>query len=406
VLKAFEQLGAAVEAAWEKNGRNETAFSQVATEALAESGILTSVDPEEIIAWLMNSNEIPNQDATDFGQPPINIYVGNGFYIQALFWIDSTTAIHEHSFTGAFGVLYGSSVHSTYSFTADKVASKRLVIGRTNFLSSELLQRGDVRTILPGDKLIHALFHLDRPSVSLVVRTLPKLQLERPQYAYLKPYIGFDDVNLPKLQVVQLRMLESLFATDLEAFWRTAGEFVGKCDPFILCQVLATAYRKADDVKSWNELVDRISGENRWLVDYIVPCLKEGNRSNRLFSLRSAVHDPIHRFFLALLLNVPQREEIYRLVAQRFPSSDPKTLILKWLGEIFAEGRAGIKISPAVLFLIDRIIENPDYESSKAVLQQHFESFPDVDEQALRASWTQIQNVDFLKPLLTSTAVI
>jgi hypothetical protein len=406
VLKAFEQLGITVETAWEEHGRSETVFSQIATEAITKSGMLTSVNPEEIIAWLMSSNEIPNQDATDFGQPPINLYVGNGFYIQALFWIDSTTAIHEHSFSGAFGVLYGSSVHSTYSFTAQKVASKRLVVGRTNFLSAELLQRGDVRTILPGDKLIHALFHLDRPSVSLVVRTAAKLQLERPQYAYLKPYVAFDDVNLSKLQVVQLRMLESLFATDLEAFWRTAGEVVSKCDPFILCQVLAIAYRKSDDATHWNTLVDCISSENRGLVDYIVPCLNEGNRSNRLFSLRATVHDPTHRFFLALLLNVPQREEIYKLVAQRFPSSDPKTLILKWLGEIFGEGRAGIRISPSALFLIDRMIENPDYESSKAILQRHFEAFPDVDEPALRNSWAQVQNVDFLKPLLTSTAVI
>lgn len=406
MLKAFEQLGNELEAAWKNHGRTEAAFSQIATEVLTKSEVLTRVNPEEIITWIMNANEIPSQDATDFGQPPINLYVGDGFYIQALFWIDSTTAIHEHSFTGAFGVLYGSSVHSTYSFTAEKAASKRLVIGRTDFLCSELLQRGDVRTILPGDKLIHALFHLDRPSVSLVVRTSPKLHLERPQYAYLKPYLAFDDINLPKLQVVQLRMLESLFATDLEAFWATAGELAGKCDPFILCQVLAIAYRKSDDTAQWNGLLARISGENQGLVDYIVPCLKEGNRSNRLFSLRASVHDPTHRFFLALLLNVPQREEIYKLVAQKFPGSDPKALVLKWLGEIFGEGRSGIRISPSALFLIDRILENPDFEKSKAMLQQHFESDPDIDERTLRNSWTQIQNVDFLKPLLTTTAVI
>ncbi len=404
MLKQFEQLRVAVENAWNASGRSEAAFSQIASEKLAESGVLTSVNPDEIIAWLMTSREIPSQDATDFGQPPVNLHVGDGFYIQALFWIDSTTAIHEHSFSGAFGVLHGSSVHSRYSFTVEKEVSKRLLIGRTDFISAELLQRGDVREILSGDELIHALFHLDRPSVSLVVRTSPKLQLERPQFAYLKPHIAFDDVNLPKLQVVQLRMLESLFATDLEAFWQTAGDLVGKCDPFILCQTLAIAYRQADDAAHWNELVKRIKPENRSLVDYIVPCLKEGNRSNQLFSLRAAVHDPTHRFFLALLLNVPQREEIYKLIAQRFPSQDPKALILKWLGEIFGEGRNGMKISPSALYLIDCILENPDFEASKAALQQHFEAFPEVDEGTLRTSWAQIQSVDFLKPLLANAA--
>jgi len=58
-------------------------------------------------------------------------------------------------------------------------------------------------------------------------------------------------------------MLESLFATDREAFWRTAGEVVGKCDPFILCQVLAIAYRSQTMPRIGNALVDRISSENR-----------------------------------------------------------------------------------------------------------------------------------------------
>jgi hypothetical protein len=56
--------------------------------------------------------------------------------------------------------------------------------------------------------------------------------------------------------------------------------------------------------------------------------------------------------------------------------------------------------------LIDRILENPDFEASKEALQQHFEPFPEVDEPALRNSWAQIQNVDFLKPLLANTAAI
>ncbi len=406
MLKQFEELGNAVDRLWNQQGRKEDAFSEIATKALVASQVLTTVDPDEIITWLMNSNEIPNQDATDFGQPPINVYVGDGFYIQALFWIDSTTAIHEHSFSGAFGVLHGSSVHSTYSFTPKKVASERLIIGQTEFISAELLNRGDVRTILPGDKLIHALFHLDRPSVSLVVRTSPKLHLERPQYAYLKPFVAFDDINLPRLQVVQLRMLESLFDTDLDAFWRTAGDIVAKCDPFILCQVLAIAYRKADDSANWNALLGRISAENREVADYILPCLKEGNRINRLLSLRTTVHNATHRFFIALLLNVPQREEIYKLVAQRFPSADPKALILQWLGEIFGEGRAGVRITPSALFLIDRILEEPDFERSKAAVKKHFEASPDIDEATLRNSWMQIQNVDLLKPLLASSAAM
>jgi len=406
VLKEFERLGNAVAHAWEKVGRDEDALADIATNALIASKVLTTVDPNDIITWLITSNQVPSQDAEDFGQPPVNVYVGEGFYIQALFWIDGTTAVHEHSFSGAFGVLHGSSVHSMYSFMSKKVVSKRLVIGQTELVSAELLNRGDVRTILSGDRLIHSLFHLDRPSVSLVIRTSPKLHLPRPQYAYLKPFLAFDDTKLPKLQMIQLRMLESLFATDLKAFWHVAGDMVSDCDPFVLSQVLAIAYRKADDSANWDALLSRIAAANKELVEYIVPCLKEGNRINRLLSLRANVHDPIHRFFLALLLNVPRREQIYKLVAQRFPSSDPKTLVLQWLGEIFGEERAGIRISQPALVLIDRILDDPDFERSKAALTKHFEVYHEIDEVTLRNSWRHIQNVDVLKPLFSSSAVM
>lgn len=405
--RAFEELGNAVDKAWEQAGRREEDFAEIATRALTESNVLTTVEPDDIISWLLNSgaDQLPEQQPDEFGQPPVNLYVGKGFYIQALFWLDSTTAIHEHSFAGAFGVLHGSSVHSTYDFTAMKEVSPRLIVGQVEYQSSELLHKGDIRTILPGDRLIHSLFHLDRPSVSLVVRTAVKEKhLDRPQFAYLKPYLAFYDVNLPPVQVVQLRMLESLFSIDATTFWTTAGHLVEHCDPFILTQILAMAFRKSSD-ENWPRLLGRIRPEHRELVDYIVPCLKEGNRTNRLLSLRASVHDPTHRFFLALLLNVPEREQIYKLIAQRFPSSDPKGLVLQWLGEIFGEERAGIRITPPALVLIDRILDDPDFENSKLALQEYFRAYPDIDEVTLRDSWSHIQSVELLRPLLVPAAV-
>lgn len=88
-------------------------------------------------------------------------------------------------------------------------ASDRLSMGRTNFLNSELLRRGDVRTIHSGGRLIHALFHLDRPSVSLVVRTF-NLDKGQPQYYYSRPYLALHDQNLSGTITIQIRMLKAL----------------------------------------------------------------------------------------------------------------------------------------------------------------------------------------------------
>jgi hypothetical protein len=40
-----------------------------------------------------------------------------GTRIEALFWVDGTTSIHQHSFSGAFQVLAGKSIHSRYRST-------------------------------------------------------------------------------------------------------------------------------------------------------------------------------------------------------------------------------------------------------------------------------------------------
>ena len=49
---------------------------------------------------------------------------------------------------------------------------------------------------------------------------------------------------------------------------------------------------------------------------------------------RNTITGEEHRFFLALLLNVPSREKILELVKQRFPETDPVEKILDWVEEL------------------------------------------------------------------------
>jgi hypothetical protein len=53
------------------------------------------------------------------------------------------------------------------------------------------MRTGDVRQILSGDRFIHSLFHLDRPSVTMVVRTKHDSGTD-PQYSYFPPGIAYD----------------------------------------------------------------------------------------------------------------------------------------------------------------------------------------------------------------------
>src|ERR1019366_9823901 len=90
----------------------------------------------------------------------------------------------------------------------------------------EWLTRGDVRPILPGSGLVHALFHLDRPSVSVVVRT-PSDALAGPQYSYSRAGLAFDpfaksDALTRKLETLDL--LRTLARPEFETLARASLE--------------------------------------------------------------------------------------------------------------------------------------------------------------------------------------
>jgi len=404
LLKPFKDLGDKVAREWAQAGNRDEAFVDIASNLLAHSGVLTTVEPQEIVSWLMTSKEVPEQGDKDFGQPPMIVYAGDDFFIQVIFWVDGTTSIHEHGFVGAFGVLHGSSVESTYTFTPQKVMSNRFSVGQTHFVSSELLSRGDVRPIYPADKLIHSLFHLDRPSVSVVVRT-PIRKEPRPQYYYAKPYLALHDIGLPQLVPIQLQMLQSLWMIDRNSFWDAAKELALNCDPYVLYQVLSMTFRVSPtDREKWSSLLAQVGERDKWFLDHVLPSLHETQRTEKLVSLRSSTHDPMHRFFLALLLNVPSREQMYKLIQQRFPEERPSVLVVRWLGEIFKQKQAGIQLTPSWLCLIDRILEDPEFEHSRAELLEKFQCSQEADEEKLHKAWDYLCSVDLFRPLM-NTAV-
>src|SRR4030095_10603662 len=108
------------------------------------------------------------------------------FHIDIYYWLDGTTTIHQHGFSGAFQVFLGSSVHSQYSFEHERRITPHFSVGRVCLNSVELLKEGDIRTIIPGRRFIHSLFHLDRPSATITIRTY-ETPSALPQYDFLKP---------------------------------------------------------------------------------------------------------------------------------------------------------------------------------------------------------------------------
>src|ERR1700743_3407364 len=112
----FADLGNQILSRWKRENFSLAKFPEIAQKALDERPPAAHVELSKLIRDFLSPEEQPFQTDSDFGEPEIVVYSHPRFYIQLLFWLDGTTAIHQHEFSGAFHVLHGSSIHAHYVF--------------------------------------------------------------------------------------------------------------------------------------------------------------------------------------------------------------------------------------------------------------------------------------------------
>lgn len=209
-MEVIKYLAKRIDQSWQRMGHSEAAFADIAAESLSDAAIHRELTTADILRWLSSDVLLPTQFDLEakFADPPLTLHVANAFYIAAYFWADGTTNVHQHAFTGAFQVLDGSSLHVEYEFERSSTHGDQLHFGRLGVRRHEVLKRGDVRRIPNGPSGIHSLFHLDQPSVTLIVRTTKGLTL--PQLAYLAPGVAYDEFDQDALWVRQSPMFPAL----------------------------------------------------------------------------------------------------------------------------------------------------------------------------------------------------
>lgn len=346
-MEEFEKLGELVENRWKAQNYSEQAFPDIAAQALVEAELPGRVDPWDIIRWVHNATSLPEQQDVEgrFGNPPITLFRGPRFYIDIYFWLDGTTSIHQHSFCGAFQVMLGSSIHSRYSFQEDAVINEHFSVGNISLEEVQLLSLRDVRTIRPGRNFIHSLFHLDRPSATITIRTDHTLSAAV-QYDYQKPHFALNpffknSAVMKKLQTVGLllgmkhkdadSMIGDLICTsDFHTAYYVLREIYHALQSSEMDQLFGLSKGKG----RFNAILDRSWNVHGDLVDLIVPVSEEHERQLSIINRRQTITREDHRFFLALLLNVPSREKVLELVKQRYAEKDPVDTVLDWVEEL------------------------------------------------------------------------
>jgi hypothetical protein len=353
-LEVLDRLGAEVERLWRVQDYSPRHFSDIATAALAAADLPRQLQPDDIIDWAFGATALPRQQnlPATFGQPPVTLFYSKRFYIEALFWIDGSTTIHEHAFSGAFQVLAGSSIETRYSFEPARSVDGHLVLGELHVASASLLRKGDVRPIASGlGRLIHSLFHLERPSVTVVVRTFRDAEAG-PQFNYLRPGVGHDPFFQEQTLDRTIELVRLLRHIDHPGFEAKVADLVERSDLHSAYRVLLECVALPD-----RALFDRLVGRLRdqKVADLFRAAFDESRRLGFLISRRALVKEADLRFFLGVLLNAHRRDDVLTLVRERFPERDPAVQVASLVRRLASTSlhlqAAGMSWQPNILGL-------------------------------------------------------
>jgi hypothetical protein len=342
----FAELGRTVLGRWKGEDFSLAAFPGIAQGAMDERPPADNIDLSALIREFLLEEEQPFQTASGFGQPELIVYDNPRFYIQVLFWLDGTTDIHQHEFSGAFHVLAGSSLHSQFEFENRQPVTAHFQVGDLRLRDARLLETGCTVPIVSGSGGIHALFHLDTPSVTVVVRTHSDPG-SSPQFTYLPPHVAVDPVHNDALTMRRKQLLDMLERTGDPEYSELVIAMVAELDFERGFFILQNGIGYLRSLGAWDEVWEVFARKHGALARFVVPTLEEILRRDGIAALRGSIEDVEHRFFLALLLNVPDRAGILEMVAQRHPG-DAVGTILRWAEEMAEESEGGAWILDAV----------------------------------------------------------
>jgi len=223
----FQDLGNAVLTRWKHENFSLEKFPGIAEEELRKCPPAERVDLQKFLRGFLLDDAQPSQTESGFGEPEIIVYENARFYIQLLFWMDGTTAIHQHEFSGAFHVMSGSSIHAQFKFENETAITPHFRVGDLRMSDISLLETGCTVPIVSGRACIHSLFHLDTPSITVVVRTQHDPGTG-PQFNYLPPHVAYDPVFSDPLTLRRRQVLDLLEQAEDPAYVDLVLEMVGE----------------------------------------------------------------------------------------------------------------------------------------------------------------------------------
>ena len=348
-------------------------FADAAHDSLEEMPPGEYFSLEKAVQWIATTEALPMQQDLDaeFGDAALTVVTRDDFHVQLLSWADASTTIHEHSFSGAFTVVEGSSVHVTYDFEIEDRATPYFVQGRLRHRSAELLRVGEVRRILPGSEFIHCVFHLERPSVSLVIRTT-NFEVTRPVQLAYTPTLGIDLFRKDRETLRKQQHLELYYDCYPEKATTLACAMLKTADACQSYALLETVLKKVETLAALRPLLGEVVTRHRARASGFAESLQSVVRSTNIIGRREILTAPDHRLLLALLLTAPDRQTLLQLTSAAHKDREPVSLLCQWLRELSAHpvplewgsNGLGIDLSEVSLRFLEAILRGEEPQAA------------------------------------------
>jgi hypothetical protein len=199
-----------IDQAWARDSYSLASFPDIVLDKTSDLD-LTPLGELDFLTPILTKPEVSNlQQLSSFSDLYIKLFDNGRFWVEILNWWGSDINIHDHDFAGIQFQLCGRSLNVDYAFE-ELESMGDVCFGRVSITGAKIWRRGDRSISLPGRRTPHNVCHLDRPTVSLLIRTHPQKRYG-PQWNYFPPGVaGNYGIASPtfRKRVTALRLLST-----------------------------------------------------------------------------------------------------------------------------------------------------------------------------------------------------
>ena len=196
---------------WQKEDFDSNYFCNIVSDSIRNHWSDVKVTLEDILKNFSNVSRRVPQQRHQFSDMQLVLFDNGILFAELLVWWNRGTSIHDHGFSGVLLQVNGSSLEFRYSASGKSISARGAI---DEIVLDEVVHTrcGDERVILPGRTLCHFVYHLEKPTVSLIFRTHIDQTLS-PQQSYFPPFLVLSHespgINLSK-KIAVLRMLRDV----------------------------------------------------------------------------------------------------------------------------------------------------------------------------------------------------